>query len=552
MCFAPVMFSTIFAATGIFAGDAERPPGAVHVWGPAAAGTETSATSASLRNLAVSRDGTEILIAGPGSVVSVWNAQTGRPERRLSTGTPAVPITTLAACGDGSFIARAGKHLVRWSADGERRTVRLQNLPDNVQVAAFSPDGRLFAAFGDRPPIAIWDTETAEKRLELDESVWADLLAFSPDGRRLAVSRMMRLWVFDVAASEPLWKQRPEGTIRHLRFAPDGSRLTALVDYDGLLDFDIDPATGQLRPADPFALRRTIRHSRGGGADRKLVAVSPDSTLVAESDGGTALRIWELTTARDVLVLDTSEGAKPVSRGGARGLLGTRLNEPSAVVFLGDSRRLVTATADGGGIVWDLASRDFAAEPPGDRPLTTDAAATLWRQLGDDSGETAWRALVALVHRPEEALRLIERPPSIEGPANHLISQLDHEDAALRTLATRRLADMSVAVEGLLRRSANDGPSPEAAARLRRLLRRLAGPDKQQELDRLARTRRFRGLRTVRLLTWIGTAEARESLVRRRREWHDPFVENNPEAAAEADRALERWPVADAAPQTGR
>jgi hypothetical protein len=57
-------------------------------------------------------------------------------------------------------------------------------------------------------------------------------------------------------------------------------------------------------------------------------------------------------------------------------------------------------------------------------------------------------------------------------------------------------------------------------------------------------------LRTVRLLTWIGTAEAREVLVRLRREWHDPFEGNNPEAAAEADRALERW-GADTAPRTG-
>lgn len=489
---------------------------------PAESATATAAPSGSRRNLAVSPDGSEIVIGGPQGAVSVWDTDNGELKRTLVTGRPGGAVTAVSVGRDGSITAGAGRRLYRWPATGEPREVGLQDPPDDIEVSAFSPDGRWFAAFGDRPPVAVWDAATGERQLELDESVWADLLEFSPDGRWLAVARMGRLWLFDVADSEPLWKQRPEGTVRHLRFAASDARLEALVDYDGLLDFELDPDTGALRAADPFAPRRTVRHSRGGGADRKLVTVSPDGTLVAERDGGAAIRVWELTTTRDVLVI---EDAPPAV----------------AAVFLTGSRRLVTAAADGSGIVWDLASWDFAADPPAAEPLSSDAAAALWRKLGDDNGEAAWQALVALVHRPDKALRLIESPPSLDGLAIRLISQLDNPDATLRSLATRRLADMSVAIEALLRDGLESDPSAEAAARLRRLLRRLAGPDKQKELQRLARSRRFRGLRTIRLLEWIGTVEARRALQRLRREWNQRSGSESEELVTEADRALRRW-----------
>jgi hypothetical protein len=218
----------------------------------------------------------------------------------------------------------------------------------------------------------------------------------------------------------------------------------------------------------------------------------------------------------------------------------------TAAQFLPDSRRLVSVTAEGNGFVWDLTSADFAAVPLGGEPLTTEAAAGLWRQLGDDNGEAAWQALVGLAHRPDEALRLVADPPSVDGLVQRLISQLDHEDSSLRALASRRLADLSVAAESWLRQSLDASPSVEAAARLRRLLRRLAGPDKQDEIARLARERRYRELRTVRLLEWIGTPEARRLLVRLGEQHQNPFSAHDPYVAAEAARTLARWPGASA------
>ncbi|HUG94465.1 MAG TPA: hypothetical protein VML55_26780 [Planctomycetaceae bacterium] len=490
----------VFCASALRAAGPELPRGAVLRLEDGPAAGDVTDERSPVRNLAVSADGAEIVIGGPDGSIAVWDAQTGQCLRRLKTDSsdadPA-PISALALARNGAIVARAGDALVRWNADGSRSVVRFEGLGDGPRLAAISPDGRLFAEYGEGSPIGVWDAGSGRRLLELDETVRADLLEFSPDGRRLAVARMVRLYLFDVdpdgsagraaGRTEPLWKQRPEGTIRHLRFSRDGASIATLVDYEGLLV--IDAVHGSTTPPP------TVRRTRGGGGERKLVTVSPDASLVAESDGRGEVRLWEFATARDVLLLRPRQAV-------------------AAAAFLPDGRRLVTVAANGTGLVWDLASADFAIGLPSDIPLDSETAAALWRQLGDDNGEAAWQALVALLHRPGEALRLLESPPSLDGLARRLVSQLDSEDSSLRSLAMRRLADMSVAAEAFLRDGLDGSPSPEAAARLRRLLRRLSGPDKQSEVEKLARARQFRRVRAVRLLEWIDTPEARRLLVR--------------------------------------
>ena len=83
---------------------------------------------------------------------------------------------------------------------GELRTVALAGGFQSFQNVTFSPDGKLFAAvtrMGDRGEVRLWDTATgAVRRTLLTIPDYGDILqllpvrmAFSPDGRRVALSQ---------------------------------------------------------------------------------------------------------------------------------------------------------------------------------------------------------------------------------------------------------------------------------------------------------------------------------------------------------------------------
>ena len=103
------------------------------------------------------------------------------------------------------------------------------------------------------------------------------------------------------AARYAEWRERPEGTIRHLRFAPDGSRLTALVDYDGLLDFDIDPATDAGCDAVKFQKRTVEVVYTPGRTPYRLVVENPSGVsrgIIRQELDGVDI------TGRDVPIVD--------------------------------------------------------------------------------------------------------------------------------------------------------------------------------------------------------------------------------------------------------
>lgn len=99
---------------------------------------------------------------------------------------------------DGKIMAAAikeeYKHLVRlWTADGAMQLVDL-SIPDDYRDMDFSPDGELLAV-ASMKAVTIWDASTHTLLYTLDQEFNDDdtdtvaELAFTPDGRHLAVAR---------------------------------------------------------------------------------------------------------------------------------------------------------------------------------------------------------------------------------------------------------------------------------------------------------------------------------------------------------------------------
>src|SRR5262249_34497474 len=158
------------------------------------------------------------------------------------------------------------------------------NFESPPSVGALSPDGRTLAlAVFASPTVVLIDTATGKETRQLnDNESWATQLAFTPDGRTLAVfsdDRSVHLW--DPARGIKLRQLLPPGTTPRrgniglsgqdaTAFSPDG-KLIAYVKPDG------SPALFELATGKPISFSQT------SAKGVSVFAFSPDGRILAWS-----------------------------------------------------------------------------------------------------------------------------------------------------------------------------------------------------------------------------------------------------------------------------
>jgi WD40 repeat protein len=182
--------------------------------------------------------------------------------------------------------------------DHPERAIRLGPQAD-VRYVAISPDGRFVAtgSHGHAGGLKVWETERGRLVKELPRAVFLDAAAaFSPGGRLLAVHGREGGRILTVGTRE----EGPAIPAGLAAFAPDGS-LLAVDAGQGLIRL-LDPATG-----------RDKAHLEDPNQDTGSLLVKPDGTrLVAVSDDGKAIHVWDLQRIREELVqLDLDWNAPP-------------------------------------------------------------------------------------------------------------------------------------------------------------------------------------------------------------------------------------------------
>ena len=101
-------------------------------------------------------------------------------------------ITSVRYSPDGTLLAVSGYHeVLLYKSDGSALVGRLIGLSERVQALAFSPDGKSLAVAGGSPgrfgEIQVWDV--AKRTLKLSHTLTADTLygvSWSPDGTKIA------------------------------------------------------------------------------------------------------------------------------------------------------------------------------------------------------------------------------------------------------------------------------------------------------------------------------------------------------------------------------
>jgi WD40 repeat protein/serine/threonine protein kinase len=326
-------------------GDTSDGAPSVRVWDARTGQELFSLKSGDNWSVAFSPDGQRLAgTSEDGKTVKVWDAQTGKELLSFKGHTEAV--VSVAFSPDGKRLASAShdKTVKLWDAEIRQEPIKLSlegSKGERYNLYPFSPDGKRLASAslqGDGT-VRVWDAQTGQELLTSKaDNRRVRAVAFSPDGRRMAISRDVlgkpsgppvshELTVCDAQTGQELLTWKPAASVDDLVVSPDGKRLAGNHGRSGQGQRDEelkvwDAQTGQ-----------ELLNIKGRGYNPVF---SPDGKCLAAVSGGGTPKVWDMQTGQELL---TFKGHKDYW--------------VESVAFSPDGKRVASASEDKTVRVWD-------------------------------------------------------------------------------------------------------------------------------------------------------------------------------------------------------
>ncbi len=284
--------------------------------------------------LAFSTDGSTLACGDLGGKTELWDMET-RSLKSTFEGPKRVVRTLMFTEGNTKLASTLGWRGPPWGTDG---TTQLWNLADGTSqsivaaldqiskelLVAFSPDGRLLAvasvnAYWRRkkeiPAIQVWDIATEQRVFTVekhDRNIEA--LVLSPDSKTLASAdnaNSVQLW--DVESGMLQYTLTAATSFQALAFSPDGS-LLATGSSDGILrswDIHAGDTPSTLRQMwNTAPRRRPIKMFEGHAGDSrfKTITFSPDGKRVVSANSDGTVRLWKTDSGDQQFTLRQHSG----------------------------------------------------------------------------------------------------------------------------------------------------------------------------------------------------------------------------------------------------
>jgi WD40 repeat protein len=232
----------------------------------------------------------EFLASAAGSVIWLWEAQSGR-EIRVFTGHRSM-VKSVVFSPDGKSLATGSddKIVHLWEVHSGREIRAFSGHQGEVLSVSFSPDGNSLASGSNDSTVRLWQVDSGREVRAFSghrSRVWS--VSFSPDGKSLASGsddKTARLWQVD-SGREIRSFSGHNSSVRSVSFSPDGKSLASGSDDKTVSLWQVESG-------------RQIRAFSGHQSSVTSVSFSPDGKSLASSSDDKTIGLWQVESGREI------------------------------------------------------------------------------------------------------------------------------------------------------------------------------------------------------------------------------------------------------------